>query len=46
MIHDSVPRGVDGTFNKQVRTWGDIPKFDFEVKDDNNEESLDLRGFY
>ena len=33
MIHDSVPRGVDGTFNKQVRTWGDIPKFDFEVKD-------------
>ena len=33
MIHDSVPRGVDGTFNKQVRTWGDIPKFDFELKD-------------
>ena len=33
MIHDSVPRGVDGTFNKQVRTWGDIPKFDFEVKE-------------
>ena len=33
MIHDSVPRGVDGTFNKQVRTWGNIPKFDFEVKD-------------
>ena len=33
IIHDSVPRGVDGTFNKQVRTWGDIPKFDFEVKD-------------
>ena len=33
IIHDSVPRGVDGTFNKQVRTWGNIPKFDFEVKD-------------
>ena len=33
MIHDSVPRGVDGTFNKQVRIWGDVPKFDFEVKD-------------
>ena len=33
MIHDSVPRGVDGTFNKQVRIWGNVPKFDFEVKD-------------
>ena len=25
MIHDSVPRGVDGTFNKQVRIWGNVP---------------------
>ena len=33
LIHDSVPKGADETFNKQVRTWGDIPKFDFEVKD-------------
>ena len=31
--HDSVPKGADETFNKQVRTWGEIPKFDFEVKD-------------
>jgi len=33
MIHDSVPKGVDESFNKQIRTWGDIPKFDFDVKD-------------
>ena len=33
MIHDSVPKGADESFNKQVRIWGDIPKFDFEVKD-------------
>ena len=33
MIHDSVPKGPDESFNKQVRMWGDVPKFDFEVKD-------------
>ncbi len=33
MIHDSVPKGVDESFNIQIRTWGDIPKFDFDVKD-------------
>ncbi|MDC0159236.1 serine--tRNA ligase [Candidatus Nitrosopelagicus sp.] len=33
MIHDSVPKGADESFNKQIRTWGDIPKFDFGVKD-------------
>ena len=33
LIHDSVPKGGDESFNKQVRTWGEIPKFDFEVKD-------------
>jgi len=33
MIHDSVPKGADESFNKQVRTWGNIPKFDFEIKD-------------
>ncbi len=33
LIHDSVPKGADESFNKQVRTWGSIPKFDFEVKD-------------
>jgi len=33
LIHDSVPKGADESFNKQVRTWGEIPKFKFEVKD-------------
>lgn len=33
LIHDSVPKGADESFNKQVRTWGEIPKFDFKVKD-------------
>ena len=33
LIHDSVPKGADESFNKQIRTWGEIPKFDFEVKD-------------
>ena len=33
MIHDSVPKGIDESFNKQIRTWGDVPKFDFEIKD-------------
>ena len=33
LLHDSVPKGADESFNKQVRTWGEIPKFEFEVKD-------------
>ena len=33
LIHDSVPKGADESFNQQIRTWGEIPKFDFEVKD-------------
>jgi seryl-tRNA synthetase len=33
LIHDSVPKGADESFNKEVRIWGEIPKFDFEVKD-------------
>ena len=33
LIHESVPRGADESFNKQMRTWGEIPKFDFDIKD-------------
>ena len=29
----SVPEGVDDKDNKEVKIWGDIPKFDFEPKD-------------
>jgi len=32
LVHESVPKGVDESFNKEVRTWGEIPKFNFEVK--------------
>jgi seryl-tRNA synthetase len=30
---DSVPDGKDETDNKLIKTWGDIPKFDFTVQD-------------
>jgi len=32
LIHESVPKGSDESFNKQVRIWGEIPKFDFDIK--------------
>ncbi len=28
--HESVPRGLDETFNQEVRRWGEPRKFDFE----------------
>ena len=30
---DEVPQGADDTENVEMRTWGDIPEFDFELKD-------------
>lgn len=30
--HDSVPVGKDETHNQEVRRWGTIPSFDFDVK--------------
>ena len=32
LLDKSVPQG-DSTANKEIRKWGDIPNFDFEVKD-------------
>jgi len=29
---EEVPVGKDASFNKVVKTWGEIPKFDFKVK--------------
>jgi len=29
---DEVPVGKDASFNKVIKTWGEIPKFDFKVK--------------
>ncbi len=33
LIHDSVPIGVDNNANKEIKKWGNIPKFDFKIKD-------------
>ena len=30
--HDSVPLGSDESSNKIIRTWGEKPKFDYEIK--------------
>jgi seryl-tRNA synthetase len=31
--HESVPIGQDERENVEIKRWGDIPKFDFEIKD-------------
>lgn len=31
--HSSVPQGRDETENTQIRTWGEPPSYDFEIKD-------------
>jgi seryl-tRNA synthetase len=42
-VHESVPIGKDDTANKEVRKWGNIPTFDFEIKDHIDlTQSLDL----
>jgi seryl-tRNA synthetase len=33
LVHESVPIGIDGSANKEIKKWGDIPKFDFKIKD-------------
>jgi len=43
LIHESVPIGTDATSNKEIRKWGIIPKFDFQIQDHVDlSESLDL----
>ncbi len=32
IIHESVPIGIDGSFNKIIRKYGEIPQFDFEIR--------------
>ena len=32
LLHESVPIGTDDSANKEIRRWGEIPKFDFQVK--------------
>jgi len=33
LLHDSVPEGGDESSNEEVRCWGDLPSFSFEVRD-------------
>ena len=33
MIHESVPIGTDESANVELRKWGEIPQFDFPIKD-------------
>ena len=43
LIHESVPIGADATSNKEIRKWGIIPKFDFQIQDHIDlSDSLDL----
>jgi len=43
LIHESVPIGVDATSNKEIRKWGIIPKFDFQIQDHIDlSDNLDL----
>lgn len=43
LIHESVPRGKDETFDKEIRRWGKVPQFDFKVKDHIDiSQNLDL----
>ncbi|MBI5418350.1 serine--tRNA ligase [Candidatus Poribacteria bacterium] len=46
MPHETVPVGKDENDNVQVRTWGNIPKFDFIPKDHTQlGEALDILDF-
>jgi seryl-tRNA synthetase len=43
LIHESVPIGVDETANKEIRKWGNTPKFDFQIQDHVDlSDNLDL----
>ena len=46
LIHDSVPIGEDETANKEIKKWGNIPKFDFKINDhidiSENRDLVDL----
>jgi len=32
LLHESVPIGPDDSANQEIYKWGEIPKFDFEIK--------------
>ena len=43
LIHESVPIGADATTNKEIRKWGNVPRFDFQIQDHVDlSDNLDL----
>ena len=43
LVDKSVPLGTDGSANKEIKRWGEIPRFDFKVNDHIDiSENLDL----
>lgn len=43
LIHESVPIGKDETANKEIRKWGNIPEFNFQIQDHVDlSDNLDL----
>jgi len=32
LLHESVPIGLDNSANQEIFKWGEIPKFDFQIK--------------
>ena len=43
LVDESVPIGKDDTSNKEIKKWGNVPQFDFKVKDHIDlSQSLDL----
>ena len=46
LLQDDVPDGSDDTENTEIRRWGEVPQFDFEVRDHIQlGESLGLLDF-
>jgi len=43
LLHESVPYGKDENDNVEIKRWGEIPKFDFAIKD--HADLGVLRGF-
>ena len=43
LLHESVPYGKDENDNVEIKRWGEIPKFDFKIKD--HADLGVLRGF-
>ncbi|MGH1566129.1 MAG: serine--tRNA ligase [Nitrosopumilus sp.] len=33
LIHESVPIGIDEHANKEIKKWGNVPSFNFKIKD-------------